>query len=127
MMFTTDFRLLSMLTLLLLASVSSVSGKAVSGEKVKIGDISSLHHAVSGELFALNENTLMVENFNYDGTGPDAFFWVGKEGTPENTNEDTTPFKGKHYKYRNEEAPVLGASANEAVTLILPRDMKVRI
>ena len=132
MMFTTDFRLLSMLTLLLLASVSSVSGKAVSGEKVKIGDISSLHHAVSGELFALNENTLMVENFNYDGAGPDAFFWVGKEGTPENTNEDMTailahPFKGKHYKYRNEEAPVLGASANEAVTLILPGDMKVGI
>jgi len=114
-----------MLPLLLLAVVS-----AVSGEKVKIGDISTLHHAVSGELFALNENTLMVENFNYDGAGPDAFFWVGKEGTPANTNEDTTailahPFKGQHYKYRNEEAPILSASANEAVTLILPKDMKV--
>ena len=115
----------NMLLLLVIAALATASGG-----KVKIGDISTLHHAVSGELFALNENTLMVENFNYDGAGPDAFFWVGKEGTPANTNEDTTtilahPFQGKHYKYRDEEAPILSAASNEAVTLILPKEMKV--
>ena len=31
---------------------------------------------MSGELWALDDNKLMVKNFNYDGTGPDAFFWV---------------------------------------------------
>ena len=30
----------------------------------------------SGELWALDDNKLMVKNFNYDGAGPDAFFWV---------------------------------------------------
>ena len=103
---------------------------AVSCEKVKIGDISTLHHAVSGELFALDEKTLMVQNFNYDGTGPDAFFWVGTEGTPEKTNVNTTailahPFKGQHYKYRNAAVPILKAASNEAVTLFLPQNMKV--
>ena len=33
-------------------------------------------HQVSGELWALDDNKLMVKNFNYDGAGPDAFFWV---------------------------------------------------
>ena len=32
---------------------------------------------VSGELWALDDKTLKVKNFNYDGAGPDAFFWVG--------------------------------------------------
>merc|ERR1712106_600216 len=74
--------------------------------------------------------TLMVQNFNYDGAGPDAFFWVGVEGTPAQTNEDTTailahPFEGKHYEYRNDDTPILKAASNEAVTLILPENMKV--
>jgi hypothetical protein len=34
----------------------------------------------------------------YDGTGPDAYFWIGTEGTPDNTDEFKTailayPFK----------------------------------
>jgi len=100
------------------------------GEKVKIGDIKTLHHAVSGEVYALDDKTLMVQNFNYDGAGPDAFFWVGVDGTPAETTEETTailahPFQGVHYKYRDESAPVLKAASNEAVTLILPEGMKV--
>merc|ERR1719187_3077713 len=102
----------------------------VSAQSVKIGDIPTKHHAVSGELWALDDKTLMVKNFNYDGTGPDAFFWVGKEGTPAQTNEDTTailahPFEGIHYKYRNEAAPILKAASQETVTLVLPENMKV--
>ena len=121
----TCFRYLEMLPLLLLAAAA-----AVSGEKVKLGDIKTLHHAVSGEVFALDDKTLMVQNFNYDGAGPDAFFWVGVEGTPAQTNEDTTailahPFEGKHYEYRNDDAPILKAASNEAVTLILPENLKV--
>jgi len=115
-----------MLPVLLLAAAA-----AVMGEKVKLGDIETLHHAVSGEVFALDDKTLMVQNFNYDGAGPDAFFWVGVEGSPDNVkNESTTailahPFQGKHYEYRNQDAPILGAASNEAVTLILPEHLKV--
>ena len=81
--------------------------------------------------YALNDKTLNVQNFNYDGAGPDAFFWVGVEGSPDNVkNESTTailahPFQGKHYEYRNQDAPILGAASNEAVTLILPEHLKV--
>merc|ERR1712080_751956 len=92
-----------------------------------MGDISTLHHAVSGELWALDDKTLMVKNFNYDGAGPDAFFWVGTEGKPSATDEDKTailahPFNGVHYKY-NDKAPVLTIASNEQVTLILPPGM----
>ena len=44
-----------MLPILLLAVA------AVSGVKVKLGDIQTLHHAVSGEVFALDDKTLMVQ------------------------------------------------------------------
>jgi len=114
-----------MFPLLMLSGISLVWSA-----KVKLGDLSTLAHSVSGELFAIDDKTLMLKNFNYDGAGPDAFFWVGKEGTPADTNEDTTailahPFEGKNYNYRSEEAPILKAASNEAVTLILPENMKV--
>eukprot|EP00092_Neocalanus_flemingeri_P050266 GFUD01058046.1.p1 GENE.GFUD01058046.1~~GFUD01058046.1.p1 ORF type:complete len:142 (-),score=23.89 GFUD01058046.1:98-523(-) len=114
-----------MLPLLVLAATAIVTCK-----KVKIGNISTLHHAVSGELYALDDKTLMVKNFNYDGAGPDTFFRIGKEGTPENTNEDTTAilahlFEGRHYEYRNQDAPILKAASNEDLTLILPENIKV--
>lgn len=47
----------------------------------RIGSLSTLAHAVRGDVFAIDSRTLEVRNFNYDGTGPRAFFWVGK-GTP---------------------------------------------
>ena len=28
--------------------------------------------------------------FQYDGKGPDAFFWVGKTGNPKNTEDAST-------------------------------------
>jgi len=104
---------------------------AASAEKVKLGDIQTFHHAASGELWALDDNTLMVKDFNYDGAGPDAFFWVGTMGTVKNPIDESKtailahPFKGEHYEYRNDAAPVLGAASNDQATLILPAGMKV--
>jgi len=104
---------------------------AATAEKVKLGDIQTFHHAASGELWALDENTLMVKDFNYDGAGPDAFFWVGTMGTVKNPIDESKtailahPFKGEHYEYRNQAAPVLGAASNQQATLILPAGMKV--
>ena len=126
-MYTVLFQIITMLPLLVFSLFSLVCSA-----KVKLGDLSTLAHSVSGELFALDDKTLMVKNFNYDGAGPDAFFWVGKEGTPAQTNEDTTailahPFEEKNYKYSNEDAPILKAASNEAVTLILPENIKVSL
>jgi len=115
----------------MLARVLVALAASVAAEKVKIGDIQTFHHAVSGELWALDDNKLMVKNFNYDGTGPDAFFWVGTEGTPKNPLDESKtailahPFEGVHYEYRNDAAPILGAASNEQVMLSLPPNMKV--
>ena len=51
-----------------------------------IGDFKTYQHGVSGQLYAVDEQTLRIENFNYDGKGPDAYFIGGikgsKPGTP---------------------------------------------
>jgi len=104
--------------------------KDVSSENLKIGELETFQHGVSGEVFVLDEKTLVVKNFNYDGAGPDAFFLVGTEGTPEKTNESTTailahPFQGIHYQYRDQEATILEAALNIQVVLTLPPNMKV--
>lgn len=63
--------------------------------------------------------------------GPDAFFWVGQDGTPSSTNEDNTyilayPYEGVgYYKYRDNSAPVLKGASNEQVTLRLPEGVSV--
>ena len=115
-----------MLLFLVLVAVTS-------GLEVKVGDLSSTNnmHGVSGEVFALGDRTLMVKNFNYDGLGPDAFFLVGTEGTPDNTNEKNTAIlahpvgSAKFYEYRSQEATKLGASFGADVTLTLPPFFKV--
>ena len=37
---------------------------------------------LQGSLFIKDENTLLLKNFEYDGEGPDAFFYVGTDGEP---------------------------------------------
>lgn len=36
-----------------------------------------------GSVFMVDDGTLLVKGFHYDGAGPDAFFYVGTEGRPE--------------------------------------------
>jgi len=105
-----------------------VAGVAM--EPVYIGDINTLHHLAGGELWSQDNRTLRIINFNYDGAGPDAFFVVGTEGTPNSFDESTAailayPFQGWHYQYRDSDAPVLGSYTNENVSLVLPPSMKV--
>ncbi|GLJ59614.1 hypothetical protein SUGI_1515880 [Cryptomeria japonica] len=40
-----------------------------------IGKLNKRDHNVSGEVFAVDEQTLFIKNFNYDGLAPDAYFW----------------------------------------------------
>ncbi len=49
---------------------------------VSLGEFSSLAHDLGGNVFAIDSRTFEVRNFNYDGTGPAAFFWVGTGNTP---------------------------------------------
>ncbi|KAJ8868611.1 hypothetical protein PR048_030149 [Dryococelus australis] len=47
-----------------------------------LGKINSYHHQVSGDVYAVDEYTLLFINFNYDGNGADAFFWAGAANRP---------------------------------------------
>ena len=88
-----------------------------------------MHHEVSGDVLVLDDQTLAVKNFNYDGIGPEAFFLVGSEGEPSLFDENKTailahPFTGIHYDYSDEGIPVLGAFEDTDIILTLPPHMK---
>jgi len=109
-------------------SVLAICLTAALAENIKIGDLSSLQHGVSGEVYAAEDNTIVLENFKYDGAGPDAFFWVGTDGSPKSNNEDKTHIldpSGVVFAYRDNSAPKLGRYDGEKITLKMPANMKV--
>ena len=102
-----------------------------------VGDLPTLHHEVAGTVLVVNETNLLIKNFTYDGTAPDAFFWVGTEGSPGSGVEgpdgatwDHTailahPFTGLHYLYTDTDYPVLGRAEEEDILLTLPTRIQV--
>lgn len=40
-----------------------------------IGKLAKRDHNVSGNVYAVDEQTLFIKSFNYDGLAPDAYFW----------------------------------------------------
>ncbi|GIZ00913.1 hypothetical protein CEXT_127471 [Caerostris extrusa] len=67
--------------------------------------------------FAVNDKTLFIENFNYDGKGADAVFWVG--GT---TEPDSTGFM-VHVGQDSEET--IGPFKDQNLILHLPAGIKI--
>ena len=53
----------------LLCVAAVLLAQAATAEKILIGQLSTLAHSVSGEVYALDEKTLMIKDFNYDGAG----------------------------------------------------------
>ncbi|KAF2883127.1 hypothetical protein ILUMI_23044 [Ignelater luminosus] len=47
-----------------------------------LGKLNSYHHQVSGDVYAVDEYTLLITKFNYDGNGADTFFWAGSSNRP---------------------------------------------
>ena len=47
-----------------------------------IGTFNSYHHQVNGEVYAVDDFTMLVKNFVYDGNGKDTFFWAGSASQP---------------------------------------------
>ncbi|KAL1416554.1 hypothetical protein MTO96_044469 [Rhipicephalus appendiculatus] len=48
-----------------------------------VGYFKTLEHNVSGSVYAASWNVFYLVNFTYDGRGPEAFFWVGTNATPD--------------------------------------------
>ncbi len=102
----------------------------------KIGDISKLtFHPLSGELWALDENTLEFRKFVYDGEGPDAFFILGTQTARADPNlQDAIPLPyfnqgavpiQRRYSINDPSVPVLPEFRNQDIKLQLPPGVKV--
>ena len=91
----------------------------------KIGSFQSYAKGVNGEVFVKNETKLVIKNFTYDGSAPDAFFWTGTTSKPNSVGTILPyPFEGKFYHYEDKTAPVLGKFNGENVILTLPDNLK---
>ena len=93
------------------------------GVKRLLGEFEHPLHGVSGKVYLTpKQDKILIEDFTYDGRGPDAFFWVGSEGAPGARSSVVLPhpFKGKFYDYRDPEVPRLSASYQEDIVLSLP-------
>ncbi|XP_071502087.1 protein Skeletor, isoforms B/C-like [Diadema antillarum] len=62
-------------------SADEYYGKLI-GSFTRRGDRQEEHHNVEGSVYAVDDDTLQIVGFSYDGLGPDAFFYIGTEGNP---------------------------------------------
>lgn len=86
----------------------------------KIGSLKRLHHAVSGDVYAVDSRTIFVKKFNYDGEAPAAYFYVGN--TPKPSNEGA-------YRLRDERggtASLTKRYRNKDITLSLPEGITLK-
>lgn len=63
----------------------SVTGHANNGPNYYgklIGSLKNYAHGIKGDVYAVDDTTIFIKGFCYDGTGPDAYFWVGNSSTP---------------------------------------------
>ncbi len=110
----------------LLLVVAIVSGQEEEG--VRIGSLTTKQHGVKGEVYAIDEKTILVKNFEYDGQGPDAFFWVGTSERPGSVGTILAhPFEGKFYEYEDQSAPILKDKfdGSKDIKLTLPENLNV--
>ncbi|XP_076165752.1 protein Skeletor, isoforms B/C-like [Ptiloglossa arizonensis] len=47
-----------------------------------LGKLNAYHHQVSGDVYVVDEYTLLLTSFSYDGNGADTFFWAGASNRP---------------------------------------------
>ncbi|XP_076067531.1 protein Skeletor, isoforms B/C-like [Oratosquilla oratoria] len=78
-----------------------------------VGELSKLHHDVRGKVYAVDNLTIYLKDFYYDGEAPDAYFFAGnKESTPSSRG-----FIIPNEKFRND---VLGPYKNSNLILRFP-------
>ncbi|XP_071441647.1 protein Skeletor, isoforms B/C [Hetaerina americana] len=77
-----------------------------------LGKLITLHHSVSGDVYAVDSRTLHIRDFTYDGEAPDAFFYAGTTKAP----------SGSGFRLRDEKGTlnVLGKYKKKHITLTLP-------
>ena len=99
------------------------AGPLLAGVKRFLGEFEAPLHGVGGRVYLTPKpDKILIEDFSYDGRGPDAFFWVGTEGAPGSRKSVVLPhpFEGRFYDYRDPQVPRLAAADQEDIVLSLP-------
>ncbi|XP_063369261.1 protein Skeletor, isoforms B/C isoform X2 [Cydia amplana] len=110
------------LVLLALYAVPASARRAEPYYGRPIGRLNQYAHGIRGQVYAVDESTVFVRGFAYDGTGPDAYFWVGDtpqpspEGVPIPYPED----------YTTRDPPILTAHTNTDILLRLPGGKRLK-
>ena len=100
------------------AVVAAAAAHVAAAAEVALGSLSTIQHAVSGDVVAINARTLEVRNFAYDGLGPAAFFWAGT-GTPSSNGVRVREVPGCA------DGAIPAGDGTTTVRLELPADMDV--
>lgn len=112
-----------------LFSLLAVAMLAVANAEEKfIGKFTNYHHGIAGEVYAVDEQTLRIKGFEYDGAGPDAFFWAGTSGAKPGSVGIILPhpFDGTFFDYEDRSAPILEGRFDKVdLTLTLPPGTQV--
>ncbi|XP_066600483.1 protein Skeletor, isoforms B/C isoform X2 [Prorops nasuta] len=87
-----------------------------------IGNLQTFGHGIKGRAYAVDERTIFIKGFSYDGTAPDAFFWVGNTPMP-NPSGFLVPYPED---FPGRDPPELRAYDNVDVILKLPQGKKLR-
>ncbi|XP_054710992.1 protein Skeletor, isoforms B/C-like [Uloborus diversus] len=82
-----------------------------------LGKLNTYAHQVSGHVYAVDEYTLLIRNFFYDGLGQDTFFWAGSTVRPSNIGFIVPDEEGRTNR--------LQRYVNTDVTLKLPDNRKL--
>ncbi len=94
-----------------------------------MGHLKTFQHDTKGDVYAIDEKTIVVKKFTYDGTAPDAFFWVGKSSNKPNLDGTILPhpFTGKFFEYSDKNSPKLTGvyDGTKDITLTLPENLNV--
>ena len=92
---------------------------------VDLGPLSERAHRVKGNVFLTGQNSLLLEDFSYDGFAPAAFFVVGTSGVPGDSGTILSyPASEKSFEFYDPEASLVRRSFNsEDVMLTLPPEI----
>ncbi|KAF8773852.1 Protein Skeletor like protein [Argiope bruennichi] len=94
--------------MLLAGTVVAVFGGSLSAPYYgsEIGVFKTFAHDVVGRVYAVDDRTIYIKGFSYDGQGPDAYFWAGSSSKPDTTGFIIPDEKGKKVplgEYRNKD------------------------
>ena len=105
----------------------SYTNKNETESKIFLGRFTNYFHGIKGDVYSIQNKKFLIENFEYDGTGPDTFFLTGPDETEPSISGTvlTYPFNGQFYDYNDSEIPNMNRFDQETVELVLPDNIEI--